>query len=330
MNLTIGEAEQIINEYCNYRNYSEDYCKHLCETLKRLGWYLYGRNIFDLKAVVKTDYYQYMSYLKKLSELKRNSEKTYSSYLKKIFSILTEEEKILINPFSSIAVVKSPVVIRDKVLSESEMKKLIEEASGKSLKEKRDKVVIELLYCTGIRIRELINLELSDFLTEEKLLFIRNGKGKKDRVIPLSNHIYPVLTEYVNNTRRKLLKRKKRKQLFFCYNFETLNRQSISNMLGKTAKKAGIEKKVSSHIIRHSFATHLLERGADIREIQLLLGHTSIKSTQVYLNLSNKHLKKLYSSYHPLENELYFDVESREDKIIKGGLEAGIKLIKEK
>jgi site-specific recombinase XerD len=101
-------------------------------------------------------------------------------------------------------------------------------------------------------------------------------------------------------------------------------------MLGKTAKKAGIEKKVSSHIIRHSFATHLLERGADIREIQLLLGHTSIKSTQVYLNLSNKHLKKLYSSYHPLENELYFDVESREDKIIKGGLEAGIKLIKEK
>ena len=153
------------------------------------------------------------------------------------------------------------------------------------------------------------------------MLFIRNGKGKKDRVLPLGETAVRYLSEYIKKIRpKKAIQpiRKYRTGKLFLGNFgKALSTGGLSGIIRKIKEVQGFTKQIYPHIIRHSFATHLLNAGADIREVQLLLGHTSLDSTQIYLNLSTAYLKEIYRKYHPLENELYFDVLSRESYVFE-------------
>jgi integrase/recombinase XerD len=194
----------------------------------------------------------------------------------------------------------------------------------------RNRVILEVFYGTGIRAGELVNLELRDFYREERLLFVRKGKGGKDRVLPMGEHAFKYLVKYVKEVRKKIAKKGKIKYLFVGQHCKKLSYQYVSYLLRVVSKKAFGHARATPHVLRHSFATHLLQSGAGLRQIQLLLGHKSISSTQVYINLNQKHLKEEYGKYHPLENELYFDVYGREKALLTGKLNAGIMLVEKK
>ena len=212
-------------------------------------------------------------------------------------------------------------VVRDKTLTEREMRDFIDAIPLKEPIDFRNRTILEVLYGTGIRARELCNIEVTDVFLDEKMLFIRNGKGKKDRVIPLGDTALLYLAEYMKKVRPKFARlpiKKNQSRKLFLGNFgKALSTGGLSGIIRKIKDAQEFTKTIYPHIIRHSFATHLLNAGADIREVQLLLGHSSIDSTQIYLNLSTAYLKEIYKKYHPIENELYFDVEGRESYVLE-------------
>ena len=331
MELIISTVKGIIREYFKLRNYSYHTEKNILQVLKHFGIYIRNtKKVKDLREVEEEHYYEYMEYLKNKKHLKDNTRKCYGIYLNKIFNILCEEDKILANPFIDVKPVKSKTVIRDKVLTEDEINRLLNVCDLTKPIDFRNRTIIEVLYGTGLRVSEITNLELSDFFMDEKLLLVRNGKGKKDRLIPLGDKAFKYLTEYVKRTRKKILKREENRHLFLRQSGLCLRPFHVFAILGRISKKSGIEKKVSPHVLRHTFATHLLQSGADLRHIQTLLGHKSISSTQVYINLNMKYLKKEYQKYHPLENELFFDVNDREKAVIEGKLEDSHMKVKKK
>jgi site-specific recombinase XerD len=224
------------------------------------------------------------------------------------------------NPFHDIELVKIPRTIRDKILTEQEMQELVESIPTETALSFRDRTIFEVLYGTGIRARELVNLELSDFLKEEKMLFIRNGKGKKDRIVPLGETALKFLSQYVKKVRSRHVNRRNKahaKYLFLNVYGRKLKKDALEVIFKKVRKNSPIEKHFSPHVIRHTFATHLIQSGSDIREVQLLLGHASLKATEIYLNLTDAHLKEAYRKFHPLENELYFDPEAKESYVLE-------------
>jgi len=324
MELTVNVVLEILKEYFKLNNYSKVTEIQVVYYLKQLDRFVRNElKITDYRDIKEDDYYKYVSYLKKEKgeDVKLHH---HNVHLRRIFRILENEEKILVDPFAMIEPIKMIRNIRDKVLSENEIFKLLEAPDISKPIGFRNRVIIEVLYGTGLRASELCNLEIQDFLMEERLLFVKEGKGKKDRILPLGDNAYRYLSEYVKRFRKKLLSGKKTKSLFIFHKGRSLNVYWVRAIIKSLVKKSGLEKEVTPHVIRHTFATHLLKRGAGIREIQILLGHSSISSTQVYINLNQDHLKEEYEKYHPLENELYFDVYGREEKVIKDELLSGI------
>ena len=318
-----NKVVQIIKKYCKHRNFSDKTLEPLIYTLNKFDYFLLiEKKVNDYREVSENFFYEYFEYMQKKAgkKYKDITLKIYEKHLKKIFVILEEEEKILSNPFINIEYTKVKSLIKDKILSEEEINILLNTFDTNDDIGRRDKIMAEVIYCTGIRINELINLELADYMEEEKFLFIKNGKGKKDRLIPLGESVIGILSVYVKVIRKNLLKINKNRYLFISARGRKMEKQQITRKIRKYAEKAGIKKKVTAHVLRHSFATHLLNGGADVRKIQLLLGHSSIKSTQIYLTLSTENIKKIYEKYHPLETTLYFDAYQMEKDLTEGKL----------
>ena len=211
MELTKDIVEQIVKEYFKLHNYSYD-------TEKNVIWVLnsFNRNlrIKDFREVEEKKYYEYLDYLLKTKKRKSNTVRCYCLCLKKIFKILEEEEKILFNPFYRVKLIKADKNIRDKVISEEEVNKMFSIPDLKNEYEFRNRVILEVFYGTGVRAKELLNLEIDDFLVEERLIFVKDGKGKRDRIIPVGEHTYKYLKRYLREVRPKILKRKRSKYLF--------------------------------------------------------------------------------------------------------------------
>jgi len=174
------------------------------------------------------------------------------------------------------------------VLTTSEIKKLLN-----SIKNKKSKLIVSLIYSCGLRVSELINLKIEDLKFEEKIGHIRQSKGKKDRIFNIPSHLFSQLKKQVEN------QKKQNKKFLFTGPKGKLTERNIQKIVNNAAKKAGIEKRVHPHTLRHSFATHLLEQGVDIRHIQELLGHADLSTTQIYTHISREELKKIKS---PLDN----------------------------
>jgi integrase/recombinase XerD len=186
-----------------------------------------------------------------------------------------------------------------KILSVEEIKKLLQACNAQSYKY-RDKAIVEILYGTGIRISELCVLNQHS-LNREKDLFLIHGKGDKERYVPVGGHALEALDQYLKLERHELLKIKgsPSKALFLGDHGLRITRQSIYNKLSKLAKVADIKHKVTPHILRHSYATHLLENGADLRVIQELLGHADISTTERYTSVDIKSIKNKFNKWHP-------------------------------
>ncbi len=184
-----------------------------------------------------------------------------------------------------------------KYLTEEEVNKLLAQPDENTVRGLRDKAMLELLYATGLRVSELTALRLKDLNLDQGYVFCR-GKGGKERIVPFGRSAREVLDLYLQKARPKLLK-KENPFLFLSTRGGSFTRQGFWKILKKQASKAGLEKKISPHVLRHSFATHLLERGADLRSVQLMLGHSQITTTQIYTHVSRRQLRKVYQKYHP-------------------------------
>ncbi len=164
---------------------------------------------------------------------------------------------------------------------------------------KRDRAMLELLYASGMRISELVALNMGDVNLEGDYFVRCFGKGRKERIVPLYEQVIKTIKEYIDKERPKLLRSKKDNALFLNARGERLTRQGFWQKLKEYAKSAGLDEKISPHTLRHSFATHMLNGGADLRSVQELLGHANISTTQVYTHLTTEQVRKSYDKSHP-------------------------------
>jgi len=185
-----------------------------------------------------------------------------------------------------------------EALSVDEVERFLKVIRADNVKHIRDRACFELMYATGLRVSEVINLKLSD--SDFKLGILRcMGKGQKERIVPMGRLAQQALTTYMQQARAKLLKEKDSKYIFLSKNGTKLTRQMIWKLVRHYAVLAHIKKHISPHTLRHSFATHLLEKGADLRIVQELLGHSNISTTQIYTHLNKDRLKSIHRKFHP-------------------------------
>jgi integrase/recombinase XerD len=185
-----------------------------------------------------------------------------------------------------------------KVLSSDEVEALLMTPKTNSAFDSRNKAMLELLYATGMRVSELCSLKLQD--VHLTMGFIRCiGKGNKERIIPIGKLATSAIEHYIHYARAILMKKKKHDFLFVNHHGESLSRQGFWKILKKLSKEARIEKDLTPHTLRHSFATHLLENGADLRAVQEMLGHADISTTQIYTHVTKTRLKDVYTNFHP-------------------------------
>ena len=219
----------------------------------------------------------------------------YLAALKSFYEYMQDLEIIKINPCENI---KSPKLEKSlpKYLTFEEVEKLLDIDLYKPI-DYRNKAMLELLYATGMRISELLNLTLSNVNIDDASVKVM-GKGSKERLIPIGDITIKYLNMYINEYRNLILNGKTSEYLFVNYNGNRMSRQGFFKILKELVDKANIEKDVSPHVLRHSFATHLLNNGADLRVIQELLGHENISTTEIYSHVSNEKVKEDYKN-HP-------------------------------
>jgi integrase/recombinase XerD len=196
--------------------------------------------------------------------------------------------------------IRTPKIKRTlpEVLSVEDVDRLLSAPDEASLEGLRDKAMLEILYATGIRVSELVGLGLNDVNFELGYL-VAYGKGSKERIVPIGEKAKSKLREYLDIARPKLLKSRTSVHLFVTRLGKRMTRQGFWKIIKSYARKSGIMKKISPHTLRHSFATHLLERGADLRAIQLMLGHSDIATTQIYTHIERGRLKDSHKKHHP-------------------------------
>lgn len=259
----------------------------------------YGENLLLLKNYTN----KYLISLKKedIKDFLDNVEATprtkahYLTVFNSFYKYLVFMDKIKNNPCDGI---KSPKLEKKlpTYLTNEEIAKLFNIRSTKPV-DYRNKAILEVMYATGARISEVINLELNQIDFEECIIRVV-GKGKKERIIPLDDVAIEALDNYINNYRPFLIKNETCNYVFLNKNGEKISRQMIFKILKNLANKAGITKEISPHTLRHSFASNLLNNGADLRVIQELLGHENLETTEIYSHLQNKKIKDDYNN-HP-------------------------------
>jgi len=219
------------------------------------------------------------------------------------FSFLVAEGIIRTDPTENMS---SPSVGKalPKPIPINQVRLLLEQPNKLSTAEaKRDRAMLELLYASGMRISELVALNLGDVNTEGEYFVRCFGKGRKERIIPIYEQIAMAVKKYVDEDRPRLAHGRKDEALFLNARGQRLTRQGFWQKLKEYAKSAGLDEKISPHTLRHSFATHMLSGGADLRSVQELLGHANISTTQVYTHLTTEHVRRTYDKSHPRANE---------------------------
>ncbi|MDR9457696.1 MAG: site-specific tyrosine recombinase XerD [Salegentibacter sp.] len=220
------------------------------------------------------------------------------SGLRGFFNFLIFEDYRKGNPMDLIEAPKTGRKLPD-VISTGEIDKLISAIDLGKAEGERNRAILETLYGCGLRVSELVNLQISDLFFEEGFIKV-TGKGNKQRFVPVSPYTQKYINIYLKEIRLHLpIKKEATDTLFLNRRGNELTRAMIFTIVKQLSKRAGIDKKISPHTFRHSFATHLLENGADLRAIQQMLGHESITTTEVYMHIDRKHLRQVIEQFHP-------------------------------
>jgi integrase/recombinase XerD len=219
------------------------------------------------------------------------------SVLKGFYKYLMTEDKVDFNPFSNIASPKQWKIL-PKYLTIEQVTQLLQLPDLQKTIGQRDKAILELMYATGLRISEVISLKLNNLYLEESFIRVM-GKGGKERVVPFGEEAKKYMLAYLSNIRSLLLKSKINDHIFLNRNGDPISRQGLWKVIKRYAKQLGVSGELTPHTLRHSFATHLLEQGADLRSIQLMLGHSNISTTEIYTYIAKNRAKKIYDQFHP-------------------------------
>ena len=252
-------------------------------------------NQINYTKVSKEDIKTYLNYLKKVGKKSSTISRNLAS-IRSFYQFLIRNRKIKNDPTED---VQSPKVEKriPSVLTAQEVELLLEQPKDVDLKGTRDKAMLEFAYATGMRITEIINLNIENVNIEEGYVICRTGA--KQRNIPLGSLSLSALKEYIEDARPILIKNEREKALFVNVNGKRLTRQGFWKIVKYYKEQAHITKDITPHVLRHSFATHLLQNGADLKAIQTMLGHSDISSTQVYMQFQDSGLKDIYQKAHP-------------------------------
>lgn len=284
-----------INEFLKYlkdiKNYSDLTINSYSKDLEEFNYFINK----DLLTINKNDIKIYLKYLFD----KSNSSKTVSrkiSTLKSFYKYYKAKGKISINPVSNI---KYPKLDKNlpKFIPYNELENLIAVSTEGAFGE-RNNLIIELMYATGVRVSELVNITLEDIDFQNKQINIC-GKGSYERVVYYNTETDKAINKYINNLRKELLKGKENKYLILNKDGEKITTRGIAKIIDNLINKVSIKTKVSPHTLRHTFATHLLDNGCDLRSVQELLGHKNINTTEVYTHVTSERLKDVYFKSHP-------------------------------
>jgi integrase/recombinase XerD len=219
------------------------------------------------------------------------------SAVKMFYRFLVSDGKIEDNPARLLSSPKLPRRL-PYVLSAEEVERLLSQPVPETTRGKRDRAMLELLYATGLRVSELVNLKMANVNLEAG--FLRTvGKGSKERMVPVGAKALEALKEYLNQGRGSFLKKRTSSYLFLNPRGKPLTRQGFWKTIKRYGLLAGISKKITPHSLRHSFASHLLEHGADLRSVQIMLGHSDISTTQIYTHVTRERLKQIHEKHHP-------------------------------
>ena len=292
--------EDYVDSYYSYLAVIKGLSKNTLESYirdcKKFILYLKKDNVFELSKIKHSHILDFLTELK-YKKLKPRTIARYIVSIKQFFKYLLIEKIITEDPTINIRTPKLSVSLPD-ILSLQEIEELLESPDDSTNIGQRDSTMLEVLYGTGIRVSELINLKLNSLNFDLGYIMVM-GKGSKERIVPLGSIALRKVKFYIENTRTSLLKSKISDYLFLNRNGKRMTRQGFWKNLRQYVIKSGINKTVTPHTIRHTFATHLLERGADLRTIQILLGHSDISSTQIYTHIDVKRLKDIHAKHHP-------------------------------
>jgi integrase/recombinase XerD len=297
----MNKINEYIKNYIDYLRFERLLSLNTIDSYKRdlakLVLFLEQNNIIDFQGISNDDILNFLEYLYQ-SQSDRSVSRILSS-IRSFYRYLLRSGNIPKSPFGHI---KNPKVSHKDVdiLNQAEISKFLKNITFSTYLELRNRTMFELLYSCGMRVSEIINLRLNDINSEEGLIrFI--GKGSKERITPIGETAQNFLVRYLDSSRSNIEREIKNDYVFLNSRGSKISRQGFWKILKKYAKKQNIDKNLYPHIFRHSFATHLLEEGADLRIVQELLGHSSISTTEIYTNLDKKHIKQSYFKHHPRE-----------------------------
>ena len=290
--------ENWVKNFVNFlekdKKLSENTLQSYRRDIEQYMHYIESNNI-ELSTTNKTTVITYLMYLQKEGRATSTISRNLAS-IRSYYQYLVRMKQIAEDPTTGL---ESPKLEKKlpKVLSVNEINLLLEQPKCVDLKGYRDKAMLELLYATGIRVSELINLNLADVNFE--MGFIKCTNGVKERVIPIGNMAASALKEYLEHARSMMTNPEVENALFVNTNGGRLTRQGFWKIVKQYKNQAQITKDITPHTLRHSFATHLVENGADLHSIQEMLGHSDISSTQVYAQIARNKLKDVYQKTHP-------------------------------
>ena len=292
MTAYISEFEEyLMNEKKVSDNTLESYKRDICQFVGFLEHESFDSTLLATGASVSA----YIDYLKALGKAASTLARNIAS-VRAYYKFLLHEKLISYDPTAEIKSGKIPKK-EPEIMTGDEITLLLAQPKCVDLKGYRDKAMLELLYATGIRVTELISLNVDDVSIE--LGYIKCRSGAKDRIVPIHTVAADALGDYLLNARKVMIIDPSETALFVNCNGKRLSRQGFWKIIKYYTAAAGIEKDITPHTLRHSFAMHLLENGADLRSIQEMMGHSDISSTQVYANMAKKRIKDVYSRTHP-------------------------------
>ena len=252
-------------------------------------------NQIDYIKVDEKNVKDYLGYLQEIGKKSSTVSRNLAS-IRSFYQFLVRNKKVLVDPTNSIQAPKIEKRV-PSILTAKEVELLLDQPQDVDLKGIRDKAMLEFEYATGMRVTEIISLNLEDVNFEEA--YVTCKTGTKQRNIPLGTLSMKALKEYVDDARQYLIKDDSVKSLFVNINGKRLTRQGFWKIVKYYKEQAHITKEITPHVLRHSFATHLLQNGADLKAIQTMLGHSDISSTQVYMQFQDEGLKDVYKHTHP-------------------------------
>jgi integrase/recombinase XerD len=292
--------QQQIDEYLNFLAIEKGAARNTLEgygrDLSRFADYSGERQITDIRRVGAEDVLSYLGLLQERG-LGVNSVKRALAALRGFFQFLLREKRIESAPTAQIELARGWIRLPD-VLSREEMCRLLHQPRLDTPAGVRDGAMLELIYATGLRVSELIALTLPS-VNRQMGYVTATGKGGKQRIVPLGRMAYERVGHYLDNARAHFLKGSGSEVLFLNRFGKSLTRQGFWKIVRKYAVPAKLAGRVHPHTFRHSFATHLLEGGADLRSVQIMLGHADISTTQIYTHLTRERLKEVHHKYHP-------------------------------